>query len=888
MNVQYNRTFEIIYAKDGSVLCADEIKEKVNRVIRVITKEEIRQSDVVYINIERGFDVVIAIIACLQLKLAFTFCESNAYMYKTHSNHRKFRTTLVFDGKEVIRIAENDNENHEICYVINTSGTSGNAKKQVAVPLGCIKMNIEHFCTIFNVTPSDTILFSTSLLFDPSIVELFMAFHVGCRLLITPDVFRSEPHRMQKAIEKFKPTIAQFTPTVFEMLPSPDCLLSSTSSLRILLIGGSHFPLDYINSVRCSGNTTRIFNVYGVTEVSCWASYFEIEIGCEEVLIGKEVMGTTLKVDANNQLILGGPRQCYVNGNKAEKHETGDRVKKTKNGGLRLVGRMDRMVKHRGVRVYLDQLPELILKQKLSTQLAYSIHYKNRDLVIFVTGPSTSHDVSSILVPLDNTTSVMVRTIHVESLPINPSGKVDEYELRRICEERFCSVSRRNMVKKLLKEKLGVDLDDVLDQSFVEIGVNSLMAAEISLYFGDDQENVTREILNNSTTIRRVLETFGTSENPSYFIEEKTGQQVIRVSKKRQPKMKWSVDLGKCIDGNILVIRNDLVVCASHSGVIVAMNPKAGRCLWRTECKVRFECAPILANRRIVIGSKNRGLFFLCLETGKILNVIDLAVRSTCASDGNVIYCTTNDGYFHSIDPETLSLISHLRLEPNGGGTSVGPMIAPDGSIFATTTSGLLSKIFPKITNLHVSFQKKFGPIFSEPLFLEDNTVLITSVNGVLTIISSDTGEEKDSISLKNENCFCAPLKIGPNKILVATQSGKIISLDIKPKLRISIIFRFDLPGISFVKTPKFLNLTENYADLMMVSKNGWLIFGRFRNCESFENVTAFPISNKEVFTSPEVIEDDDNGKMILIAGRDDYLRSYYFEENDLFYAIKC
>ncbi|ULU00192.1 hypothetical protein L3Y34_001006 [Caenorhabditis briggsae] len=878
MNLQYSRSFEIIDANDGSVLCADEIKEKVNRVITVISKAEIRQSDVVYINIDRGFDVVIALIACLQLKLAFTFCESNAYMYKTHPNHRKFRTTLIFDGKEVTRIAENENENHDICYVINTSGTSGNAKKQVAVPLECIKVNIEHFCTIFNVTPSDIILFSTSLLFDPSIVELFMAFHAGCRLLITPDIFRSEPHRMQKAIEKYKPTIAQFTPTVFEMLPSPDSSLSSTSSIRILLIGGSHFPLSYINSVRCSDNATRIFNVYGVTEVSCWASYFEIEIGCKEVLIGKEIMGTTLEVDANYQLTLGGPRQCYVNGNKAEKHETGDRVEKTKNGELRLVGRMDRMVKHRGVRVCLDQLTELILKQKPLAQLTYSIHFKNRDLVIFVTGASTSNDVSSVLVQLETTTSVMVHIIHVESLPINSSGKVDEYELRRICEERF-SVSRGDMVKKLLKEKLGVVLDDVLDQSFVEIGVNSLLAAEISLYFGDDQENVTREILNIKTTIRKILETFGTS---SCFVEKETGLQ-IRVSKKQQPKMKWSVDLGKCIDGNILVIRNDLVVCASHSGVIVAMNPKNGLCLWRTECKVRFECSPILANRRIVIGSKNHGLFFLCLETGKILKVIDLAVRSTCTSNENIIYCSTNDGYFHSIDPESFSLISYQQIEPNGGGTSVGPFISPDGSaIFATTTSGLFSKIFFKITNLHVSFQKKFGPIFSEPLFLEDNTVLVTSVNGVLTIINSDSGEEKDSISLKNEHCFCAPLKIGP-KILVATQSGKIIRLDIKQKLNISDVFRFDLPGISFVKTPKILNLSESHADLMMISKNGWLIFGRFRNFESFENVAAFPISNKEVFTSPEVIEDDDNGKMILIAGRDDYLRSYYFEENYLF-----
>lgn len=97
----------------------------------------------------------------------------------------------------------------------------------------------------------------------------------------------------------------QLTPTVFEMLPSADSLLSATSSLRILLLGGSHFPISSINSCRSPENKTRVFNVYGVTEVSCWASYFEVEHGCSEVLIGEAIYGTQLGVDSDGQLILG-------------------------------------------------------------------------------------------------------------------------------------------------------------------------------------------------------------------------------------------------------------------------------------------------------------------------------------------------------------------------------------------------------------------------------------------------------------------------------------------------------------------------------------------------------------------------------------------------------
>ncbi|EFO86859.1 hypothetical protein CRE_04673 [Caenorhabditis remanei] len=895
MIIQYNANFKIVDASSKQEVRIEEIRDRVAKISRLLMKIEINKSDVLFVKVKRTIDTVLIIIACIQLRITFTFCEDNS-KESSHESNQKFRTTLVYDGKQIFRISENngnDSTIDDICYVIYTSGTSGNIRKQVAVPVSCIEKNVEYFCSIFHVEPSDSILFSTSLQFDPSIIELFMAFHVGCQLVLTPDNFRNEPHRLQNAIEEFRPTIAQFTPTVFEMLPSPDSLLSATSSLRILLLGGSNFPLSFINSVRSPDNQTRVFNVYGVTEVSCWATSFEVEVDCPEVLIGTEITGTTLEIDSNDQLVLGGSRQCYVNGRKGKKHETGDRVRRTENGAIKLVGRVDRMIKHRGIRICLDDLSELATRENSSIQSVHFIHFNNRHIVQFISGPdsTSSTDTSHTkIMKLDDSNSIIVFVIHVASLPINSSGKVDENELRRISNEHFIKVCRdtSSIIQEFLKRRRGIDLTNVLDQSFVSIGINSLMAAELSISFGEIQEVAMREILNDKITIRSFLNQF-VSEKLEELDHEESETIKIKVSIRRQPRMNWAVDLCKCIDGSILVLKLNLIICASHSGIVVAVNPLTGDCLWRTNCGVRFECKPISVKNFIVIGSKKSGLYFLRADSGELFKTQkyeeDFGIRSQCASDGKLIYCTTENGYFHAIDSETHLSIFRQLIDENGGGTSIGPVISSDGSIFVTTTSGCLTRILVKYDSqkhpvFNISFFKRFGPIFSEIVFLDANSILISSVHGVLTILNSKTGEEKESISLENENCFCAPLKTG-NKLIVATQSGKIITLNISAKLTVSKIFQFDVPGISFVKTPKLIdpwNSLDNSPKLMMISKNGMLLFGRFENLETLEEVSAFPISNKEVFTSPEFFNYYDQ-KFILIAGRDDYLRSWKFDQ---------
>lgn len=76
-------------------------------------------------------------------------------------------------------------------------------------------------------------------------------------------------------------TILQMTPSVLLHNWTADRLkntiLSNNTSLRILLLGGEPFPkIDLLYEVKHPQNNTKIYNIYGITEVSCWASINEI------------------------------------------------------------------------------------------------------------------------------------------------------------------------------------------------------------------------------------------------------------------------------------------------------------------------------------------------------------------------------------------------------------------------------------------------------------------------------------------------------------------------------------------------------------------------------------------------------------------------------------
>lgn len=74
--------------------------------------------------------------------------------------------------------------------------------------------------------------------------------------------------------------VYQATPTLLRRFGGrvlQEEILSARSSLRVLALGGEVCPsLFLFRSWRQAGNKTRIYNLYGTTEVSCWACCYKL------------------------------------------------------------------------------------------------------------------------------------------------------------------------------------------------------------------------------------------------------------------------------------------------------------------------------------------------------------------------------------------------------------------------------------------------------------------------------------------------------------------------------------------------------------------------------------------------------------------------------------
>ncbi|CAM9512756.1 unnamed protein product [Lampetra fluviatilis] len=269
-----------------------------------------------------------------------------------------------------------------IAYVLHTSGTTG-PPKIVHVPHACIVPNITHLRSLFAMSPEDVVVLVSALTFDPSVVELFVALASGATLLLVPPYVRRSPRDLQRVLfQRSRATVLQATPTLlrrFGVAVLRDVVLASASPLRVLALGGEPFPsLSALRTWKSIGNRTRLFNLYGITEVSCWATCHEIPTqhllpGCEQcaVPVGKPLLGTRVEVrDGAGQVLHHGQGQIYIGGEQrtclldgeaelvpGTMRATGD-VGRVAGRLVYYVGRSDGLVKRHG-----QKLDPLLLQQ---------------------------------------------------------------------------------------------------------------------------------------------------------------------------------------------------------------------------------------------------------------------------------------------------------------------------------------------------------------------------------------------------------------------------------------------------------------------------------------------------------------------------------------------
>ncbi|KAK2884270.1 hypothetical protein Q8A67_017907 [Cirrhinus molitorella] len=412
-------------------------------------------------------------------------------------------------------------ERETLAYVLHTSGTTG-LPKIVKVPHRCIVPNITHLRSVFKMTAEDVVFLSSPLTFDPSVVEMFLALTSGACLLIVPSAVKKMPRRLANVLfRRNATTVLQATPTLvrrFGRHVLQEEVLSANSSLRLLAFGGEPCPsLCLLKSWRQEGNSTHICNLYGTTEVSCWASWYKVpdehlclkNITDEFVPLGEPMLDTVMEVrDETGRLVTEGEGQLFIGGQervcllddeetvvKGTMRATGDWVQ-VRDSCLYFLGRKDRLIKRFGQRLHLDALQQVIENLPQVEACAVSLSEGDRLLAFIVLAsgqpgtlsssegphqkpfqhsPQSSEDLTTSDVSR-NSTSLSLRVTEDEirkrlsqllanhsipdmiffipALPLTSHGKIATDELMRMCDSQKQDINTQTVWKDIESVRL--------------------------------------------------------------------------------------------------------------------------------------------------------------------------------------------------------------------------------------------------------------------------------------------------------------------------------------------------------------------------------------------------------------------------------------------------
>ncbi|XP_013066099.2 beta-alanine-activating enzyme-like isoform X2 [Biomphalaria glabrata] len=424
----------------------------------------------------------------------------------------------------------------DLAYCITTSGTTG-LPKVIKVSHSSIVPNILHLRDILKLSPEDKVLLTSPLTFDPSIVDIFCTLSCGACLVIVPTELKHNPDQFLKTIHhRHKISVLQATPSLMRTL-SPSrlqtTLLGSELPLRVLALGGEKFPefSELMTWISKDNKTTQLYNLYGVTEMSCWATCHLVDItdiltNQDDVPLGTTLDKTVIKLKPHNSINEGeiwlgtSERLCYIN-NELPLMEagtmwinTGDWGRMTTTGTIVFSHRMDEQVKRMGKRMNLAAI-EMVIRS-VPGVVNCSVQLDDQQLLAFIVtdtpipdhaekvecltyGESESKKKgdghwSEIKLNLMKTLEDALPShckpdhfIHVsEGLPITANGKLDKRKLLKLAKKRKCLdgfglqknplESAQDLWLSVLSLKIGhIDPSD----TFMSLGGDSLAAVRL-------------------------------------------------------------------------------------------------------------------------------------------------------------------------------------------------------------------------------------------------------------------------------------------------------------------------------------------------------------------------------------------------------------------------
>ncbi|RCW99774.1 MULTISPECIES: non-ribosomal peptide synthetase [Kosakonia] len=478
---------------EGSSLTYDALNRRANRLAHQLIRLGVHPNDRVAICLERGLNMVIGILGILKAggayvpldpvypgeRLNYMLEDSAPAALVTHSalaQTLNSATPAVLMDAPLPAVADEDDESnpvplslglaaHHLAYVIYTSGSTGQPKGVMVE-----HRNITRLLTVcqpvFSFSSKDTWSLCHSFSFDFSVWELFGALCSGGRLIVVSTACARSPQTLYALLCREQVTVLNQTPSAFRQLIAAQD--STSHTLRCIIFGGEALEMrslvPWINNA--SNRNTRLINMYGITEITVHATWYEIAPS-DITSHGASLIGGPLSdlriyiLDSHRQLVpFGVTGELYIAGNgvargylnrpelTAERflpdpftpgqrmYRTGDLGRWLPDGNIEFLGRNDFQVKLRGFRIEPGEISACLTEcdgvRDAVVMVREDTPGDKRLVAYLLAEPGHTPEPARLRQQLAQSLAehmMPAAFVTLESFPLTPTGKLDRQAL---------------------------------------------------------------------------------------------------------------------------------------------------------------------------------------------------------------------------------------------------------------------------------------------------------------------------------------------------------------------------------------------------------------------------------------------------------------------------
>jgi amino acid adenylation domain-containing protein len=441
-----------------------------------------------------------------QERIDYLLSDSGCKVLINENELEKFKPSQSSYSKENPTVGLTVNN---LMYCIYTSGSTG-------LPKGVL---IEHLTVVnlayaqkneFGVTPEERILQFSSISFDASVEQIWLAFLSGAALVIISQETLGDIKALEKYIVENKVSHIHTVPAYLNEL-----VIEDKRYLKRIIAGGDLCPPYLAERWR---EHCAFYNEYGPTETTVTSVEYKAELrdGYNNfVPIGKPVANTHIYIlDEEQQPVpYGALGELYIGGDgvargylnrpelTAERfisnpfelgqrmYRTGDLGRWLPDGNIEYLGRIDDQVKIRGYRIELGEIASVLQKHeqvKDAVVTAASVNGQDKELIAYTSGDVDTAELVALLKSSLPHYMVPSYFVKMDVFPLNKNGKIDRKALPPPTERYYQKQEDFAAPITSIEKILAAIWQDVLtinqigiDDNFFDLGGTSLMVMRL-------------------------------------------------------------------------------------------------------------------------------------------------------------------------------------------------------------------------------------------------------------------------------------------------------------------------------------------------------------------------------------------------------------------------